>query len=95
MEVRLPQGEKELYGKVIGLCLDKNGKMIGDPNSNPFMNTVLYEVQFEDGTSKAYGANILADNMWRSVNDEGYHEDSLHSIIDVQFEENAVKKGFF
>ena len=95
MEVRLPQGESELYGKVIGLCLDKNGKMIGDPNSNPFMNTVLYEVQFEDGTSKAYGANILADNMWRSVNDEGYQEDTLHSIIDVQFEENAVKKGFF
>ena len=25
MEVRLPQGEKELYGKVIGLCLDKKG----------------------------------------------------------------------
>ena len=95
MEVRLPQGECELYGKVVGLCLDKDGKMIGDPNSNPFMNTVLYQVQFEDGTSQAYGANILADNMWRSVDDEGYHEDSLHSIIDVKFEENAIKNGFF
>ena len=47
MEVRLPQGECELYGKVVSLCLDKDGKMIGDPNSNPFMNTVLYEVRFD------------------------------------------------
>ena len=52
MEVRLPEGEKELYGKVVGLCLDKEGRMIGTPDSNPYMNTVLYEIKFNDGTSK-------------------------------------------
>ena len=35
MEVQLPEGEKELYGKVVGLCLDKEGRMIGTPNNNP------------------------------------------------------------
>ena len=68
--------------------------MIGEPNTNPFMNTVLYKVKFDDGTSQAYGANTLAENMWRSVNDEGYHKDSFHSIVDIHFEKNAVKDGF-
>ena len=49
MEVCFPQGESKIWGKVIGLCLDKDGKVIGSPNENPYMNTALYEVQFDDG----------------------------------------------
>ena len=58
------------------------------------MNTVLYEIQFKDGTSAAYGANILAENLWRNYNNEGYNEDSVHSILDIKFEKNAVKDGY-
>ena len=62
MEVCFQQeGESEIWGKVVGLCLDKDGKVIGSPNENPYINTALYEVQFEDGTSQAYGANIIAE----------------------------------
>ena len=43
IEVKLSEVEKDLYGKIVGLCLDKEGKMIGTPDSNPYMNTVLYE----------------------------------------------------
>ena len=34
IEVRIPVGEKELYRQDIGLCLDKNGRMIGIPHNN-------------------------------------------------------------
>ena len=37
---------------------------------------------------------IIAENMWRSVNNEGYQEDSLHSIVDIRFKKNAVKDSF-
>ena len=67
MEVRLPSGEKELYGQVIGLCLDKNGRIIGIPHMNPFMNSVLYEIKFEDGSSQAYGAPILLPKICRGL----------------------------
>ena len=60
MEVRLPFGEKELYDQVIGLCLDKDGRIIGTPHKNPFMNSVLYKIKFDDGSSQAYGANVIA-----------------------------------
>ena len=29
--------------------------------------------------------------MWRTTNNEGYHEDTIHSIVDVRFNSNAVK----
>ena len=94
MEVKLPFDDKELYGSVVGLCLDKNGRMIGSPNANPYMNTVLYHIKFKDGTTAAYGGNVIAENMWRMCNNEGYHEDTLDSIVDIRFRKNAVKDGF-
>ena len=46
-----------------------------------------------DGMSGVYAANIIAKHMWRSVNDEGYEEDSLHSIVDHRFSKDAVDDG--
>ena len=40
------------------------------------------------------GTNIIAENMWRTANNEGYHEVALHSIVDIQFCKNAVKDEF-
>ena len=94
MEVKLPFREKELYGSVVGLYLDKNGRMIGNLDPNPHLNTVLYRIKFEDGTTAASGGNIIAKNRWRMCNNEGYHEETLHSIIDIRFCKNAVKDGF-
>ena len=94
MEVKLNNREKELYGKVIGLCLDRNGNTIGQAHENPVLNTLMYEVKFDDGTSGVYTANIIAENMWRLVNNEGYHEDSLHLIIDHRFSKNALTDGY-
>ena len=54
----------------------------------------MYKVKFDDGTSGVYAANIIAENMWRLVNNEGYHKDSLHSIIGHQFSKNAEKDGY-
>ena len=94
MEVKLNKEEKELYGKVIGLCLDRKGNTIGQPHENPVLNTLMYEVKFDNGTSGVYAANTIAKNMWQLVNNEGYHEDSLHLIINHRFRKNAVTDGY-
>ncbi len=85
MEVKLNKEEKELY---------RNGNTIGQAHKNPVLNTLMYEVKFNDGTSCVYVANIITENMWRSVNNEGYHEDLLHAILDHQFSKNAKKDGY-
>ena len=83
LEVQLLSGEKELYGQVVGLCLDKSGRMIRIQHNNPFIDTVLYEIKFDKGVLKAHDVNIITKNMWRTSNNEGYHEDALHSIVDI------------
>ena len=94
MEVKLPHKDKELYGSIVGLCLDKDKRMIGTPHSNLYMNSVLYQVKFDDGIMAAYGGNTIAENMWRMCNNEGYQEDSLHSIMEIRYCKNAVKDGY-
>ena len=63
MEVKLPHKDKELYGSIVGLCLDKNGRIIGNSDPNLYLNTVLYQIKFDDGTTAAYSGNIIAENM--------------------------------
>ena len=41
-----------------------------------------------------YGVNLIAKNMLRTANNEGYHKSSLNSIVDVRFNSNAVKESF-
>ena len=73
-EVRLSKGGDLIFRKVVSTVLDKDGKRIGTPHKNPFLNTMLYEVELEDGTTRAYGANVIAETMWNTVNNEGNHK---------------------
>jgi hypothetical protein len=46
LELSLPQGERMTPAKVIGLSMDYKGKVIGNINENPILNTTLYDVEF-------------------------------------------------
>ena len=71
-----------MFGKVIGYALDKDGKLIGTPNGNPILKTLLYDVLFEDESVESYEANVIAENIWWSVVNDGHYEDYLQRIID-------------
>jgi hypothetical protein len=44
---------------------------IGCAHSNPFIHTREYDVEFMDGTTEKYATNVIADNMYAQVDDEG------------------------
>ena len=64
MEVKLNKDEKELYGQVIGLCLNSNHNTIGQAHEYPVLNTLMYEIKLSRGPSYIYVVNIIAENMW-------------------------------
>ena len=64
MDAKLRFGEKELYGSIFGLCLDKNERMIGNPDPNPYLNTVLYKIKFEGG-EQSFEAPVF--NKWWDI----------------------------
>ena len=50
-------------GKVKHPALGPDGNMDGKYDNNLMLNSIMYEVEFADGTVKEYGANIIAENM--------------------------------
>ena len=59
----LPQdGEHMGAAKVIGKTTNSDGVPLGTYNSNPILNTRVYDVMFPDGSIQQYSANIIAEN---------------------------------
>ncbi len=50
-EVMLPNGDFMAIAKVVRRGIDENGRMIGTFDTNPLLNTLMYECKFDDGTT--------------------------------------------
>jgi hypothetical protein len=84
-EILLQQGDKMQLGEVIRRSVDDSGKTIGTYSDNPKMNSIIYEVEFNDGELKEYAANILAENMLSQIDDEGQNILLMRMAV-VQFQ---------
>jgi hypothetical protein len=90
-EVLLPQGESEQLAKVLRRSVDEEGKLIGTFNDNPILNTLVYEVEFPDGTVKEYAANIIAENILRQVDPFGRYTHVMDGIIGHKKNDHALE----
>ena len=92
-EVNLPKGEEMQRAKVIGRSKSDDGRILGMYDDNPMLNTLLYDVQFPDGTIKEYAANIIAENMFSQVDADGYSHTILEAIVDHKKDDEAVDRA--
>ena len=72
---------------------DNNGKPIGTSHNNPILDTRKYEVEFSDGTTAEYYANVIAENLFSQVDSEGHQYVLLKEITDHRSDETAIPKG--
>ena len=77
-------------GRVKRRKRDEDGKLIGKSNANPILDTSLYEVEFEDGRVGTYAANIIAENIYEQVDDEGFTYTLFDAIVDHLKGDDAV-----
>ena len=91
-ELHLPSGESEQLAKVVRRAVDKDGRLIGSFDKNPMLNTLVYEVQFPDGTLKHYSANIIAENILQQVDSAGHHSHTLEGILEARKGKKALGK---
>ena len=90
--VLLPQGESIQQVKVKGRAMDIHGHPVGTYDSNPLLNSIVYDVEFPDGTLKQYLANIFAQNMYSQVDEHGHSKALLDCIVNFKRDGNAVSK---
>ena len=78
--------------KVIGWKRDQDGNPIGTRNANPILDTREYEVEFQDGATDTFTANIIAENLYSQVDSEGNSYSILDEIVDHKSDGTAVSK---
>jgi hypothetical protein len=72
-KVKLPRdGRTFAVGKVVRRARAENGELIGKVGNNPFLNTAVYEIQFDDGPVERYHANAIAEHIFSQVDVDGY-----------------------
>ena len=71
---------------------DEHGNIIGTFDTNPLLITMIYDVEFMDGNIREFGGNIIAENMYSQVDNDGYYRSILESIIDFRKNTKAISK---
>jgi hypothetical protein len=88
----LPRADSDnpQFARVTKRLRDKNGLPIGTADSNPILDTRLYEVTFHDGHTVEMAANVINENMIAQVDDEGNRHVLFQEIADHRKLQNAV-----
>lgn len=90
-EVAIDRGsEYPQLARVRKRLKDHRGYPIGTAHSNPILDTRMYEVEFMDGSKQALAANLIAENMFATVDEEGHRHMLLDAILGCRKSGRAV-----
>ena len=62
--------------------VSNGGNPIGLHNANPLLGSHQCEVEFPDGSTEVFTANLTADNLLSQVDAEGWSYSLLSEIVD-------------
>jgi hypothetical protein len=92
-EVHLQLGDTYQKARVTGRAIGPDGVVVGVYDDNPMLNSIVYDVEFPDGTIREYSANLIAENMLTQVDSDGYSLTLMKGIVDYRRDEaGAVSK---
>jgi hypothetical protein len=91
--VQLSIGDKVQTGKVTGRKRGLDGVARGKASANPILDTRTYNVEFPDGRSEEYTANVIAENMYAQCDEEGNQFLMLQDIVGHKTDGHAVERA--
>jgi hypothetical protein len=83
-EISLQMEHGQTKGIVKRRAVGPDGKVSGRYDENPYLNSLVYEVEFTDGLVKEYSANVIAENMLTQVDSDGYSLTMMKGIVDYK-----------
>jgi hypothetical protein len=93
MELVLPRdSEGPEFARVTKRLRDANGLPIGRQHENPLLDSRIYEVEYPDGYKASLSANMIAQNMFAHVDEEGNRYVLFDAIIDSRTDGNEVRQ---
>ena len=70
-----------------------DGIPIGVPNRNPLLDSRLYKIEFRDGKVDKMIANVIAENLFCQIDDEGKKHLMIDKIIDHWVDNTTIPFG--
>ena len=92
-EVELSIGDRVMSGKVRRQKHEQDGTLKGMAHLNPILDMRTYEIEFPDGQTTEYSANIIAENMYVQCDTEGNQYLLLKEIVDWKKDNFAIDPG--
>ncbi len=89
-EVLLPNEDSQAIAWVVQQATNENGHLIGTFHENPLLNTLLYEGEFDDGTTRGYAANTIASNIFMESDADDFSSSLLYHIVDYKRSGEAI-----
>ena len=80
----------ERKGRVVKRAKGTSGEPIGCAHVNPLFDTREYVVEFMDGSSENYSANVIAKCMYTEINSEGNQYQLLSKITGHKSDNSAI-----
>ena len=71
-EVLLLNNTSSQLGRVKRHKTDGVSNRISEYNPNPLLNSIEYEVEFPDGKTDTFTANVIAQNLHAQIDEHGY-----------------------
>ena len=86
----------ERKGRVVKRAKGTSGEPIGRAHANPLFDTREYVVEFTDGSTENYFANVIAECMYAQIDSEGNQYQLLSKIMDHKSDKSAIpiENGF-
>lgn len=89
--IHLPVGDEKVLTSIVGKKRDENNAPVGKYNSNPILNTQVYQALMPDGTYNEVSANTIIENIYNEIDSQGHNIQSLRDIIDHKKDASAVR----
>ena len=90
-QVRLPVGGVMRAGTVKKRARDAQGNLYGKSSPVTFLDTRVYEVEFPDGQTAEYAANVIAENMYAQCDPNGHKYYLMEEICGHRKNSSAVE----
>ena len=91
-KIQLPISGEMKEATVVQRKRHFDGTLVGSANPNPILDTRVYDVDFGDGLYQEYSANVLLENLYQQVDEDGNSSSLLQCIVDYRKNDHAVTK---
>ena len=75
------------------VAINKDVQVDGEYNYNPLLNSIIYDVAFQDGAVEKYAANTIAKSLYTTLKKDGHAKAVVDCILEHLYAQRTASKA--